>query len=334
MAALFERHRARVYARGRLWKKDDCAVDGARATNRGWVLHRAELRGYALSLTPDTVVEKGTRATSYINVADAHVDWAGELADAGVFALSSAGRNRYLLQPCGDGDDDAQHPPPSSPLTPSNINARDDLLCNWVTALRLSAFEHALLGQVYTEALYNWRVELKRAEMDMLYPIVDRKGVRKAVKEVSVEGWLQARMLGEECSDDVLAINTMVTLAINTDALLHTLGIAGSLEWKQFYCVVRRRSIENDQPPTTQPSSRWSRGTKALKISQHTSQHTSSHVGTLMLFATRKDAEKAAAGKWKDTGKIATLLAYEMLDVEEAFAVFPEKVELVDLATM
>lgn len=140
----------------------------------------------------------------------------GESVDVGVFSISSTiGRNRILFQPYNAApqphvlsqaptpvprseDDVTYRASPGMFLNgpPPDFNAdcpAHALLNSWLTATRLSAFEHGLLCQLYTEALLHYKPTLQTAQLDVLAPIAGRSGNRKPAKHVQMEGWLEVR---------------------------------------------------------------------------------------------------------------------------------------------
>ncbi|KAI9308558.1 hypothetical protein BJ944DRAFT_227643 [Cunninghamella echinulata] len=163
---MYDKYTEKNYMEGYLAKYNDLTVDGSPYGADKWTTWYVELCGPVLTMwdaeTPTTVNEEGETAPvipQYINLADANVYISDE--QNGVFALNSAGSNRFLFQP-------VENAPFQSLL--------------WVSAIRLSCFEWSRIHQIYTKKFtqrYNNEV------------------VAVTKPNPKMEGYIQVRLPGE-----------------------------------------------------------------------------------------------------------------------------------------
>ncbi|RUS20485.1 hypothetical protein BC937DRAFT_95107 [Endogone sp. FLAS-F59071] len=167
---LYECYNTKVYAEDYIYKMNDITPEGKSFVARDWTKCYVELCGPILTLwdAADTTAndysregESGTLRPTFINITDSAVDVYDALHDQPprehVFALNSAGANRFLLQ------------------TTDNRT-----LNRWVSAIRLSCFEISKLHEIYTRTLLS-RPSLK--------DILDKHSAK-------FEGYLQVRFTG------------------------------------------------------------------------------------------------------------------------------------------
>ncbi|KAI8883499.1 hypothetical protein K501DRAFT_285316 [Backusella circina FSU 941] len=122
---LYEHYAQKVYYEGYLFKKNDLTVDGKPLGDPRWNHCYAELCGPVLILW-EADSQDETVMPQYINITDSNVIPV-DIPQKHVFALNSAGANRYLLDV----------PDPTT-------------LADWMCAIRLSCYESARLCEIYT----------------------------------------------------------------------------------------------------------------------------------------------------------------------------------------
>jgi hypothetical protein len=122
---LYEHYAQKVYYEGYLFKKNDLTVDGKPLGDPRWNHCYAELCGPVLILW-EADSQDETVMPQYINITDSNV-LPVDIPQKHVFALNSAGANRYLFD------------------VPNHT-----VLADWICAIRLSCYESARLCEVYT----------------------------------------------------------------------------------------------------------------------------------------------------------------------------------------
>lgn len=161
---LYEHYRRKVYMEGYLRKKNDLTVDGKPCGDYNWTRWYVELCGPVLTMWDAESREEETNVLpQYINVTDSYVDLVGDTLNGPnsqqqhIFALNSAGSNRYLLE----AED-------------------EETAAAWVRAIRLSCFEASRIHEIYTRQFVT-----RSTYSDVL--------VKRPAK---TEGWLQVRFPG------------------------------------------------------------------------------------------------------------------------------------------
>lgn len=227
----------------------------------------------------------------------------GRSYHVGVFGVNSAGANRFFFQPYLERPD-LELSRPSTPvlyrgsvavrrlgLKSKEVESRTEAqaryaLNMWISSIRLSTVENDLLNQIYTEVLINRKDEHRIIEQELLWPNYYTDSQSKPLEEVSFEGRLQCR-------------------------------IAGTTEWKQYWCLIEPLKLSKLGDDSVMPQS--------IRRAR------------LLFFMDEKDAEKA---RRKKRGPFAKQLpaenyaVFEVVNVMEAFAMFPDKEDLVNMSTI